>query len=98
MAEAIILEFTTPVSQDLYNTVNGILGVDPATGKGDWPDGILSHTAGREGDAFVVFEVWESKAHQEEFMNSRLGPALAQAGAPQPTRVEWFSVIGQKVN
>lgn len=31
-------------------------------------------------------------------MNSRLGPALAQAVAPQPTRVEWFSVIGQKPN
>lgn len=38
--------------------------MDPATGKGDWPDGILSHTGGREGNAFVVFEVWESKAHQ----------------------------------
>jgi hypothetical protein len=96
MAEAIILEFKTPESQDMYKTVNGILGLDPATGKGDWPDGILSHTAGREGDAFMVFEVWESKAHQEAFMNSRLGPALAQAGAPQPTRVEWFTVIGQK--
>ena len=98
MAEAIILEFTSPEAAVLYKTVNGILGVDPATGKGDWPPGILSHTAGTQGDAFVVFEVWESKAQQEEFMNSRLGPALGQAGAPEPNRVEWFSVIGQKVN
>ena len=51
------------------------------TGKRDWPVGIQSHTAGREGDAFVVFEVWESKAHQVAFMNSRLGPALAESGA-----------------
>jgi hypothetical protein len=98
MAEAIILEFTAPDSADLYDTVNGILGLDPATGKGDWPEGIVSHTAAREGDNLVVFEVWESKAHQEAFMNDRLGPALGQAGAPAPTRVEWFSVIGQKGN
>ncbi len=97
MAEAIILEFTTPDAAGLYNTVNGILGVDPKTGKG-WPAGILSHAAGVQGDAFVVFEVWESKAHQEEFMNSRLGPALGQANAPEPNRVEWFSVIGQKAD
>jgi len=31
-------------------------------------------------------------------MNSRLGPALARANAPAPTRVEWFSVIGQGPN
>ena len=96
MAEAIILEFTSPDAAGLYKTVNGILGVDPDTGKGDWPPGILSHAAAVQGDAFVVFEVWESKAQQEEFMSSRLGPALGQAGAPEPNRVEWFSVIGQK--
>jgi hypothetical protein len=98
MAEAIILEFTSSDAAALYNTINGILGLDPKTGKGDWPAGILSHAAGVQGDAFVVFEVWESKAQQEEFMNSRLGPALGQAGAPAPNRVEWFSVIGQKGN
>ena len=96
MAEAIILEFTSSDATSLYDTVNGILGVDASTGKGDWPAGIVSHTAAVQGDSFVVFEVWESKAQQEEFMNSRLGPALGQAGAPEPKRVEWFSVIGQK--
>jgi hypothetical protein len=96
MAEAIILEFTTPDAAGFYNNVNGILGIDPATGKGDWPAGMISHAAGVNGNAFLVFEVWESKAQQEEFMNSRLGPALGQAGAPEPARIEWFSVLGQK--
>jgi len=95
MPEAIILEFTG-VDAPLYNSVNDILEVDAVTGRGKWPDGILSHTAGIQGDAFVVFEVWESRAAQEAFMNERLGPALAQAGVPAPTRVEWFSVVGQK--
>lgn len=100
MAEAIILEFPGAGIdvKGLYKAVNDILGLDGSTGRGDWPDGILSHTAGLQGDSFVVFEVWESQAKQEAFMNSRLGPALAQANAPEPTRVEWFSVIGQGPN
>jgi hypothetical protein len=43
----------------------------------------------------VVVEVWESRAAQEEFLNSRLGAALQQAGVPEPSRMEWFSVIGK---
>jgi hypothetical protein len=96
MAEAIILEFTSNKAGEIYDTVNGILGIDGSGGgKGDWPKGIISHTAGVQGDKMVVFEVWESQAAQEAFMSSRLGPALGQGGAPEPSRVEWFTVIGQ---
>jgi hypothetical protein len=42
----------------------------------------------------IVFEVWESKATQEAYMNERLGAALAQAGAPAPNRMEWLDVPG----
>jgi hypothetical protein len=94
MAEAIILEF--PGGPDLYNRVNEILGISPADGGGDWPDGMVSHVgASKDGNSLLVFEVWETQAHQEAFMNTRLGAALAQAGAPEPTRVEWFAVEGQ---
>jgi hypothetical protein len=94
MAEALILEF--PGDPDLYHRVNEILGISPADGSGDWPDGMVSHVgASKDGNSLVVFEVWESQAHQEAFMNDRLGPALAQASAPAPSRVEWFAVEGQ---
>ena len=96
MAEAIVIE-VKGVDEDMYHSVNKILGVDQS-GKGDWPDGILSHTGAIEGDSIVVFEVWESRAKQEAFMSARLGPALAQAGVPQPSRMEWFSVVGQKAD
>lgn len=93
MSDALILEFKGTTA-DQYNAVNAILGIDPVTGRGDWPPGLLSHTgAAGEGD-LVVFEVWESKESQGAFMASRLGPALAQAGIPEPTRVEWLSVVG----
>jgi hypothetical protein len=94
MSEAIILEFTG-VSADQYNAVNQILGLDPATGEGDWPAGLLSHTGatGDEGN-IVVFEVWDSRESHGAFMASRLGPALGQAGLPEPKRVEWLSLLG----
>jgi hypothetical protein len=94
MSEAIILEFKGAGAEE-YNAVNALLGIDPATGQGDWPAGLISHTGavGAAGD-LVVFEVWDSQESQGAFMASRLGPALGQAGVPAPVRVEWFSPVG----
>ena len=96
MAELLVFEFSSAEAAALYQQVNGLLGVDAATGKGDWPAGIQSHVAGLDGSSLIVVEVWESKAAQEKFMADRLGPALGQAGAPQPGRVQWFSLLGEK--
>lgn len=94
MSEAIILEFKG-VSADQYNEVNTVLGLDPATGGGDWPAGLLSHTgAAGDGGGLVVFEVWDSQESQGAFMASRLGPALGKVGVPEPIRVEWMSLLG----
>ncbi len=93
MAESIILEFKG-AGVDEYNAVNKVLGIDVATGEGDWPAPLLSHTAAVTSDGdLVVYEIWESKAAQEQFM-SRLGPALAEVGVAPPVRMEWFSVKG----
>ena len=94
MSDALFYEFAG-VSVDDYHRVNAILGLDPATGGGDWPAGLLSHTgaAGPTGE-FVVFEVWDSRESQEAWMASRLGPALGQAAVAAPVRVEWLSVVG----
>ena len=48
-----------------------------------------------KSDGLVVFEVWASQVKQKTFMNERLGAAMAQAGAPLPTRSEWFSLVSQ---
>jgi hypothetical protein len=92
MAETILLEFEASV--DLYTAVNALLGLDMASGDGDWPVGLISHVGSSGSGKLVVFEVWESQAHQQAFMDNRLGPALHEAGAPQPDRVEWFHTEG----
>ena len=80
MSDALFYEFTGVSAED-YKAVNAILGLDPATGGGDWPVGLLSHTgaAGPSG-GFIVFELWDSRESQGAWMASRLGPALGQAG------------------
>jgi hypothetical protein len=96
MAEAIILEFSG--APEMYESVNKILGINHVTGEGDWPAGMLSHTGAIGDDGkLLVFEVWDSVASQEAFMANRLGPALGQAGAPDPDRIEWKRVLGHHV-
>ena len=95
MSDALMLEFTG-VTEEQYRAVNSILGVDTIAGTGDWPRGLLDHTGATSADGtLIVFEVWESQQSQSDFMNNRLGHALNQAGLPTPSRVQWFTVVGQ---
>lgn len=95
MAEVLVLEFSAPQAVELYRKVSGILGVDPATGSGEWPPPLTCHVAGESDDKLIVVEVWESRAVQEEFMQSQLAPAFHEANVPPPTRVEWFALAGE---
>jgi hypothetical protein len=95
MAAAIILEFEG-VDKSMYEAVNSKLGIDPSTGKGDWPAGMQSHLAGTTDDGgLVVVEVWDSREKQGAFMNSRLGAAIADSGVPAPVRITWIDVLAQ---
>jgi hypothetical protein len=91
MAELLILEFEG-VGEGDYDKVNQILGIDSVTGEGDWPAGLISHTAGPIEDGWRVIEVWESQEDQKAGMG-RLGAALQQAGIDKPPRrAEWSKV------
>jgi len=92
MAEVLILEFPG-VTQDQYMAVNKALGIDVTTGAGVWPGPLQSHLAAQGDAGLVVVEVWDSQAAQGEFMQ-RLGPALAEVGLPEPSRMEWLSLNG----
>jgi hypothetical protein len=93
MAEGLIIEFEG-ATRELYDGVNAIVQVETtnpnATG---WPSGLAFHAAGETQTGAIVFEVWDSRADQERFMADRLGPALQQAGAPAPARMEWIDLL-----
>ena len=90
MSELLILEFEGFGAKD-YERVNDLLGINAETGAGEWPAGLHTHLAGpTEGGGWIVVEVWESQEDQDEFMKTRLGPALGQAGVTgPPKRAEW---------
>lgn len=93
MADGVILQFPVGVGEQEYDGVNSRLDFDPRTGAGDWPEGLLSHSAGPSEGGWIVTEIWDSKAAQGAFMQNRLGPALV--GLPAPT-VTWFDVVASQ--
>jgi hypothetical protein len=96
MADGLILEFEG-FGADTYEQVNELLGIDMASGEGNWPAGLLAHTGGVKDGGWVVFEVWSSQADQERFLAERLGPALAQAGIDgPPARLEWIEIFAHR--
>jgi hypothetical protein len=94
MAELLILDFDG-VDEAAYLKVNGELGLDPNTGAGDWPAGLITHLAGVSdaGHGYVI-EVWESRQAQDDFMSSRLGAAIAAGGITTTPQVTWAHVMG----
>jgi len=93
VSEMLILEFNG-VGEAEYAAVNAELGVDMKTGEGNWPQGLVAHAAG-SGDegTFVVSEVWNSRADQAAFMESRLGAALAAGGITSAPSVRWIPLL-----
>lgn len=93
MAELLILNFDGVDEAD-YAKVNAELGLDPHTGAGDWPAGLISHITGMSDGHGYVIEVWESQQAQADFMNSRLGAAMGAGGITAVPEVTWAHVIG----
>ena len=92
MAYGIVLAFEN-VSEDQYWAVNAALGIQ-RDGTGDWPHGLQGHSGGSTaGGGWVVSEVWDSKAVQEQFMATRLGAALGQVGVPEPSQIIEIDVV-----
>ena len=94
MAELLILDFEGVDEAD-YVKVNRELGLDPGTGAGAWPAGLITHVAGVSdaGHSYVI-EVWESQQAQADFMTSRLGAAMAEGGVSAVPQVTWARVMG----
>ncbi len=94
MPAQVILEFEGVTTKE-YEAVNAALGIDPATGEGEWPDGLQVHAAGLNEDGhLVVTEVWDTPEHQARFMEERLGAALVKGGVTgPPTSITWIELV-----
>ena len=93
MAAGLILKFTG-IGETEYRAVNAKLNIDMNSGAGDWPPGLLSHSAGAGDDgAFYVLEVWSSREAQGTFMQGRLGRALQEGGITGMPQITWIDPL-----
>ena len=94
MAAELILEFEGVTTKE-YDAVNKALGIDMESGEGDWPDGLVAHSAGLNDDGhLVVIEVWDTPEHQARFMEGRLADALVKGGVNgPPSSITWIELV-----
>jgi hypothetical protein len=80
MAVMMILDWQG-VTTDDYDRVNEIIGI---SSDADAPPGLISHVAAvsDEGELLIA-DLWESEEALGTFVESKLGPALKQAGLPE---------------
>jgi hypothetical protein len=56
------------------------------------PDGLIIHSAGPTEDGWYVYDIWESQAHFERFVQERLMPAMQELGAPPGAQPQFFEI------
>jgi hypothetical protein len=95
MAIGLVMTFDG-VTEQHYDDVMVVLDLrspgNPGGGQ-DWPAGIIDHYAGPTETGWCVVDVWESQERFDEFLSSRLLPAMEKSGVPQPN-VTAFEVYG----
>ena len=83
MAVTFVLQLDNMV-QDKYDAVMKELGLDQPGAT--WPEGILSHTAGKTANGWCVLDIWESEAAFGKFSETTLGTAFGKVGGiSEPT-------------
>lgn len=56
------------------------------------PDGLILHSAGPTDDGWWVYDIWESQAHLQQFVEERFMPASRELGGPPPEKPQIFQV------
>ena len=59
---------------------------------GDVPDDCVYHVNGVLGDGYTVLDYWSSKAARDDFMQSKVGPAMAALGIAAEPVIEELTV------
>jgi hypothetical protein len=96
MAVAFLQEFapTGDRSTTNYDAISARLAAEGDTP----PDGLIVHSAGfGEDGTFRIYDVWETREHQQRFYNDRLMPIVGEiiasaSDAPPPDREEVYEL------
>jgi hypothetical protein len=59
---------------------------------GEVPEACVYHVNGQLGDGYCVLDYWSSKAARDEFMQTKVGPAVAASGITAEPAIEELTV------
>ena len=83
MAVAFLVEFPGG-TQEQYDKVTEMLQLSGKT-----PPGQIFHVAGPMEGGWRIVDVWESQEAFDNFLQTKLGPALQEAGSLPPQTKVW---------
>lgn len=93
MAVGFVLDFAN-MGQDKYDAVMKELHLAIGS-NANWPEGILTHAAGKTASGWCVVDVWESEAAFGKFREAKLGPAFAKIGGIPEPKVTTFQLYNR---
>jgi hypothetical protein len=73
------------VTPEQYDALRQVIQLES-----DTPEGLTFHVAWFRDNGIVVMDVWESSAQFDDFMQSRLAPAIEQFGIEGQPEMKWI--------
>jgi hypothetical protein len=52
------------------------------------PDGLIHHFAGQAGDNFIIFDIWDSADHFQNYAREVIGPVMTELSSGTPPPIE----------
>jgi len=77
-------------TQAHYDATMKNVGLPLGNTGGNWPKGLISHSAGPIPSGWRVVDIWESQADADAFFKERLHDALMKAGVPETQPEIWM--------
>jgi hypothetical protein len=68
-----------------YDALRSAVGVES-----DTPEGLIFHVAWFRDGGMTIIDTWESSAQFDDFMQSRLAPAIEQLGIEGQPEMKWI--------
>jgi hypothetical protein len=80
---AVVIMGEAAMAPEMYDELNKAMNF-PA----EVPDGLLQHTACKDGDGMRIIDTWEAREKFEAFIENKLGPAMAKVAEDSPPEIE----------
>ena len=81
-----VLQMAEMFTKEMYDQVTEKMFGHPSPMRSEEsPEGLIVHSAGQGANGWYVYDIWESEAAFQRFMDEKLGPAVQEViGGQEP--------------